>query len=271
MVEEESAIIEIEKRKKANRIYMISHNIITSSYFSSLLAFFIIVNTIVLSLDRYPVDMLETAILEKVNIVLTILFTIEMIIKIIALGFIAYFKGSAFNIFDCIIVIASITDIFVSNFLLKGSKDQSSGTVITALRGFRLLRIFKLAKQWKRFELLLETLGRTLVDIATFSILLFLFIFTFTLLGLELFAERAKFDRALNVVDISNGQSPEFNFDNFFNSFTTVFIVLTNDAMAAIYQSHYRAVGAASATIFFVLMVIIGQKILLNLFVAILL
>lgn len=100
---------------------MISHNIIMSSYFSSLLAFFIIVNTLVLSLDRYPVDLSETAILEKVNIVLTILFTMEMIIKMIALGFTAYFKLSAFNIFDCIIVIASISDIFVSNLLLKGS------------------------------------------------------------------------------------------------------------------------------------------------------
>jgi hypothetical protein len=35
-------------------------------------------------------------------------------------------------------------------------------------------------------------LGRTLIDIATFSVLLFLFIFVFTLLGLELFAHKAK-------------------------------------------------------------------------------
>jgi hypothetical protein len=55
------------------------------------------------------------------------------------------------------------------------------------------MRIFKLARSWKRFEILIETLGRTLVDIATFSILLFLFIVTYTLLGLELFANRAKF------------------------------------------------------------------------------
>jgi hypothetical protein len=100
-------------------------------------------------------------VLEKVNIVFTVIFTIEMIVRMLAFGFIRYFKGSYFNIFDSVIVIASIVDIFMSNLIL--SKDsETSGSVITALRGFRLLRIFKLAKSWKRFELLLETLGRTL-------------------------------------------------------------------------------------------------------------
>lgn len=161
-----------------------------------------------------------------------------------------------FNIFDALIVCASIIDIFLSNFLVQGD-NASSGSVITALRGFRLLRIFKLAKNWKRFELLLETLGRTLVDIATFSILLFLSMFTFTLLGLELFANRAKFNERTEMLD-SNGSSPLYNFDDFLNSFTTVFIVLTNDASSEIFQNYYRAVGAISAILFFVLMVIIG-------------
>jgi hypothetical protein len=98
-----------------------------------------------------------------------------------------------FNVFDCGVVIASIIDIFLSNLLVNDAT-ESSGSVITALRGFRLLRIFKLAKSWKRFEILIETLGRTLADIATFSILLFLLIFVFTLMGLELFAWRAKFN-----------------------------------------------------------------------------
>lgn len=96
------------------------------------------------------------------------------------------------------------------------------------------------------------------MDIATFSVLLFLFIFTFTLLGLEMFAHRAKLDFKKDLVDLENGQSPLFNFDNFLNSFTTVFVVLTNDAMSEIYYNHYRTVGAFSSTIFFVLLVIIG-------------
>jgi voltage-dependent calcium channel L type alpha-1D len=132
------------------------------------------------------------------------------------------------------------------------------------------MRIFKLARSWKRFEILIETLGRTLVDIATFSILLFLFIVTYTLLGLELFANRAKFTDD-DQVDMTNGSPPKYNFDRFMNSFTTVFIVLTNDGISTIFYDYYRSVGPIAAILFFISLVIIGQKILLNLFIAILL
>jgi hypothetical protein len=152
------------------------------------MAFAIICNTLCLALDKYPVDLDLNKVLEKVNIVFAIIFTIEMIIKMIAVGFKNFFKGGAFNIFDALIVVASLTDIILSNILLS----KSSTSVITALRGFRLLRIFKLAKSWKRLELLLETMARTLRDIATFSILLFVVILVFTLLGLELFAFKIK-------------------------------------------------------------------------------
>lgn len=187
-----------------------------------------------------------------------------------AIGIATYFKGGAFNTFDCLIVFASFIDIFLSNFLVD-SNTESSGSVITALRGFRLLRIFKLAKSWKHFELLLETLGRTLTDIATFTVLLFIFIFTYTLFGLEVFAYRAKINENTNLPDPINGVSPPQNFDTFLNSFTTVFVVLTNESMSQIFYDHYRTAGAVPSIIFFISLVIIGQKILLNLFLAILL
>ena len=55
-----------------------------------------------------------------------------------------------------------------------------------------------LAKTWKRFELLLETMGSTLRDIASFSVLLLLFIFIFSLLGMELFAHKVKLNLETN-------------------------------------------------------------------------
>lgn len=109
------------------------------------MALAIVLNTLALAMDKYPVDLNQTNILEKVNIVFTIIFLVEMIVKMLALGIKNYFKGSAFNTFDALIVFASIIDLFTSNILLT-SDTESSGSVITALRGFRLLRIFKLAK-----------------------------------------------------------------------------------------------------------------------------
>ena len=151
------------------------------------------------------------------------------------------------------------------------NNNSKIGSVITALRAFRLLRIFKLAKTWKRFELLLETMVSTLKDIASFSVLLFLFIFIFTLLGMELFAYKVKFNRETDQVDLVDGESPDVNFDNFINAFSLVFIVLTNDGTSEIYYNLYRSVSSIASTIYIVLLTMIGQKVMLNLFVAILL
>lgn len=75
---------------------------------------------------------------------------------------------------------------------------------------------------------MIEKISISLKDIASFSILLFLFLFTFTLLGLELFSNYVKFDEN-GLVDLINGTSPRPNFDDFFQGFVTIFMVLIGD------------------------------------------
>ena len=94
--------------------------------------------------------------------------------------------------------------------------------------------------------------------------------FIYTLLGMSLFAFNAKFDENGNV-DSIHGTEKQINFDNFFNAFVTVFIILTNDGWSSIYYDYYRSVGPIASTLYFVTLIIIGQKVLLNLFLAILL
>jgi hypothetical protein len=132
------------------------------------------------------------------------------------------------------------------------------------------MRLFKLAKQWRRLSHLLTTVVRTLKDVATFSILLFLFMFTFALLGMETYANRVKFSTD-DRIDQENGSSPDSNFDTLINAFATVFVVLTADGWSAIYFNHYRGVQNGWSTAYFILLIIIGQRVLLNLFLAILL
>lgn len=164
-------------------------------------------------------------------------FMIEMLIKLIGMGFKGYFQ-EGMNVFHSLIVISSVVDIIIS----YTSSQNLGGSAVTAIRAIRLLRVLKLAKTWKKLRFLLRTITKTAKDVTTFSILLALFMFTYTLLGLELFAERAKFD-ANNNVDPDNGTSPVYNFDYFFSAFTTVFIVLTNDSWQYMLYAHYRAVG----------------------------
>ncbi len=196
----------IQKRNKLRKIYEVAFNIQDSTFYKLIMVALIIFNTLVLSLDKYPVDLSLVKTMEQLNIFFTALFTLELLLKIVAVGFKMFFKGQWFNIFDTLIVIGSLVDIVISETLMSEmQKDNKTGSVVTALRGFRLLRVFKLAKTWKRFELLLETMAKTLKDVATFSILLFLFIFIFTLLGMELFAFKVKFDRNSEQVDLVNG------------------------------------------------------------------
>jgi voltage-dependent calcium channel N type alpha-1B len=197
----------------------------------------------------------------------------ELAIRLTASGIKTYYKGQLFHFFDTLIVLASAVDVVTTQILNSDGDDNViyKGSAITALRAIRIMRVFKLSREWKRFELLLDTMGNTLKDVASFSFLLFLFTFIFTLLGLELFAYQAKLDPDTLNVDLDHGVSPTFNFDTFLNSFSLVFIILTNDGQAAVFYNYYRAVSPVGATIFWILLVLVGQKIILNLFVAILL
>lgn len=113
-----------------------------------------------------------------------------MILKLLGLGFKEYSRDS-YNIFDAILVVASLVEYCLST----AGVDQLMGGGLSALRGVRLLRVFKLARSWKSFRELLGKMFLTLIDVRTFSVLLGIFIFIFMLLGMELFGHKIKFNR----------------------------------------------------------------------------
>ena len=101
--------------------------------------------------------------------------------NMIGLGLTGYFSDG-FNVFDFVIVIISNIDLIIT--LSSGSEDgeQSSG-FITVLRGFRLLRIFKLVKSWTTLQQLLKTIIGSLGAISNLAVLSLLFLFVYSLIG----------------------------------------------------------------------------------------
>ena len=196
---------------------------------------------------------------------LSSVFLIEMVMKMYGLGLIIYFKDK-FNTFDCFIVFTSTIDFAISLFMESG---EGGGGAISALRAFRLMRVFKLAKSWRKLQELIATIAATLKDISIFSVLLLLFMFTYSLLGMDIFAYVIKINEN-DKVD-SHGESPDSNFNFFLEAFTSVFIVLANDGWTTIYFNTCRVLGYAAPSIYFLSLLIMGQFILLNLFLAILL
>ena len=228
----------------------------------------IIANTIVLALDKYPEDTELVNISEILNEFFTWAFVAEMIIKLLGLGFKEYVRDS-FNIFDAIIVILSIVDIIVT--ASSGSGDQSS--TFSAFRGVRLLRVFKLARSWSSFREILGKIIVTMKDVSTFSILLVMFMFIFTLLGMELFGYQVRFDEDNDLavsIDDPIGVSPRPNFDTLYMGLTSIFAIAIGDDWNLLMAGAFRANGFI-AIIFYPFVFIFMNLILLNLFLAILL
>jgi len=127
---------------------------------------------------------------------------------------------------------------------------------------------------------LLDSIAITVLTIKDYTILLCLFVYVFALLGMSFFAYQARFlddedheELALTEdgeIDLVNGIIPRANFDEVHWSALTVFEIMIGENWNAVMYDHMRAAGAASC-VYFVCLVICGNIIMLNLFLAILL
>lgn len=108
----------------------------------------------------------------------------EIIAKVIAKGPRAFFKDS-FNVLDSLAVVFSFIEIIVY---------QSPG-VMSALRAVRFFKFLQFAPDGSSLRLLLDSISHTFVAIGTFTVLLMLFIYVYSLLGMQFFAGKLRFDK----------------------------------------------------------------------------
>jgi len=260
----------IPERAFKNKCYMSFFKLCVSDAFNIFITTCIVLNTVLLAQDRYPVKKRTGQVLADLNQVCSIIFIVEMVIKLIGLGFKEY-VSDGFNIFDCVIVHISVFEIVIDII----GVEFSSGGALSALRAVRLLRVFKLARSWVSFRILLEKIMETLKHIWNFSVLMLIFMFIFTLLGMELYGHKIKYNdydasEVVTVSETQHGVSPRVNFDDFMNGFMTIFIIFIGEDWNAVMYDHVRVQGKYHI-LFFIFLFIIGNIVLLNLFLAILL
>jgi hypothetical protein len=118
----------------------------------------------------------------NVNYLFAFVFNMEMILKLIGLGKI-YFRYT-WNIFDMLIVIASDLGIIMNVFAV-GSGFSSGATVI---RGFRIMRMFKLVRSSVHMRLILDTVFNILPQISNVLSLILLLFFIYAALGINMFS-----------------------------------------------------------------------------------
>ncbi|XP_026846114.1 sodium channel protein para isoform X48 [Drosophila persimilis] len=213
----------------------------------------IVVNTMFMAMDHHDMNKEMERILKSGNYFFTATFAIEATMKLCAMSPKYYFQ-EGWNIFDFIIVALSLLELG-----LEGVQGLS------VLRSFRLLRVFKLAKSWPTLNLLISIMGRTMGALGNLTFVLCIIIFIFAVMGMQLFGKNYH-DHKDRFPD---GDLPRWNFTDFMHSFMIVFRVLCGEWIESMWDCMY--VGDVSCIPFFLATVVIGNLVVLNLFLALLL
>uniref|UniRef100_A0A672M0F5 Sodium channel protein type 2 subunit alpha-like n=1 Tax=Sinocyclocheilus grahami TaxID=75366 RepID=A0A672M0F5_SINGR len=215
----------------------------------------IVLNTLFMALEHYPMTDEFNRMLSVGNLVFTGIFTAEMVLKIIALDPYYYFQ-QGWNIFDSLIVSLSLMELGLSN--VEG---------LSVLRSFRLLRVFKLAKSWPTLNTLIKIIGNSVGALGNLTLVLAIIVFIFAVVGMQLFGKNYE----SCVCKISRDcVLPRWHMKDFFHSFLIVFRVLCGEWIETMWDC-MEVAGQPLCILVFMLVMVIGNLVVLNLFLALLL
>ncbi|XP_059391442.1 sodium channel protein type 4 subunit alpha-like isoform X2 [Carassius carassius] len=215
----------------------------------------IVLNTLFMALEHYPMTDEFNRMLSVGNLVFTGIFTAEMVLKIIALDPYYYFQ-QGWNIFDSLIVSLSLMELGLSN--VEG---------LSVLRSFRLLRVFKLAKSWPTLNTLIKIIGNSVGALGNLTLVLAIIVFIFAVVGMQLFGKNYE----SCVCKISRDCTlPRWHMKDFFHSFLIVFRVLCGEWIETMWDC-MEVAGQPLCILVFMLVMVIGNLVVLNLFLALLL
>uniref|UniRef100_A0A8C8A1V2 Voltage-dependent L-type calcium channel subunit alpha n=1 Tax=Oryzias sinensis TaxID=183150 RepID=A0A8C8A1V2_9TELE len=231
---------------------------VKSVTFYWLVIILVFLNTLTIASEHYNQPDWLTEVQDVANKVLLALFTLEMLVKMYSLGLQAYFV-SLFNRFDCFVVCGGIVETILVELAIM------SPLGISVFRCVRLLRIFKVTRHWASLSNLVASLLNSMKSIASLLLLLFLFIIIFSLLGMQLFGGKFNFDETV---------TKRSTFDNFPQALLTVFQILTGEDWNTVMYDGIMAYGGPASSgmvvcIYFIILFICGNYILLNVFLAI--
>ncbi|KAM8933727.1 sodium channel protein type 2 subunit alpha-like isoform 3-T3 [Pelodytes ibericus] len=215
----------------------------------------IVLNTLFMAMEHFPMTDEFSYVLSAGNLVFTGIFTAEMVFKLIALDPYYYFQ-EGWNIFDGIIVSLSLMELGLAD--VEG---------LSVLRSFRLLRVFKLAKSWPTLNMLIKIIGNSVGALGNLTLVLAIIVFIFAVVGMQLFGKSYK-----ECVCKINEDCvlPRWHMHDFFHSFLIVFRVLCGEWIETMWDC-MEVAGQSMCLLVFMLVMVIGNLVVLNLFLALLL
>ncbi|KAK5901500.1 hypothetical protein CesoFtcFv8_006864 [Champsocephalus esox] len=182
--------------------------------------------------------------------VFTVIFIVEMLLKLVAFDPYGYFQVS-WNVYDSIIVFVSLllfTDIIHLRFLL-------------------LMRFLRLARWWPMLHMLMKIIWTALSSLRNLTLLLFITLFIFSVAGMQLFGKDYT-DQVCRIAE--DCKLPRFHMTDFFHSLLVVLRVLFGDWVEALWNC-MEVSGKTSCLLFFMMLLVSGNLLVLNLFLVLLL
>ncbi|XP_073078769.1 sodium channel protein type 11 subunit alpha isoform X2 [Manis javanica] len=242
--------------KKALRIVM------TDPFSELAITICIIINTVFLAMEHYKMDPHFENMLYIGNLVFTGIFMAEMCLKIIALDPYYYFRRG-WNIFDSIVALLSFADVMISIIMGKQSWPF--------FRSLRVLRVFKLAKSWPTLNTLIKIIGHSVGALGNLTVVLAIVVFIFSVVGMQLFGY--KFNAEKKNAKSCDSTTPCFrrwHMGDFYHSFLVVFRILCGEWIENMWECMQEA-DKPLCIIVFLLIMVVGKLVVLNLFIALLL
>lgn len=229
---------------------------VTQKWFDNVILLFIALNCITLAMERpnIPPNCPERYFLMTANYVFTVVFTIEMFVKVVASGMFyghdAYFN-SGWNIMDGCLVTISIVDLLMS--LLS----HSSPRIFGILRVFRLLRSLRPLRVINRapgLKLVVQTLLSSLRPIGNIVLICCTFFIIFGILGVQLFKGTFFYCEGVNIKNVKNKTdclsipgnvwiNRKYNFDDLGKALMSLFVLSSRDGWVNIMYTGLDAVG----------------------------
>uniref|UniRef100_A0A3B3UJX3 Voltage-dependent N-type calcium channel subunit alpha n=1 Tax=Poecilia latipinna TaxID=48699 RepID=A0A3B3UJX3_9TELE len=239
---------------------------VVSAPFEYSIMIMIALNTVVLMMKFHGAPDFYEAMLKYLNIVFTTLFSLECILKIIAFGPLNYLKD-AWNVFDFVTVLGSITDILVTEI-----KDRLLN--LSFLRLFRAARLIKLLRQGYTIRILLWTFVQSFKALPYVCLLIAMLFFIYAIIGMQVFG------------NIELNEDTAINHHNNFRTFLQALMLLFRSATGEAWHeimlsclSHRpcdelsgtsgKDCGSDFAYFYFVSFIFLCSFLMLNLFVAV--
>ncbi|KAM8843860.1 sodium channel protein type 4 subunit alpha B isoform 2-T4 [Spinachia spinachia] len=215
----------------------------------------IVLNTVFMAMEHYPMTEEFEELLSIGNLVFTGIFTAEMILKLLAMDPYYYFQVG-WNIFDSIIVTMSLVELGLAD--VQG---------LSVLRSFRLMRVFKLAKSWPTLNMLIKIIGNSVGALGNLTLVLAIIVFIFAVVGMQLFGKNYKECVCRISLDC---ELPRWHMDDFFHAFLIIFRILCGEWIETMWDC-MEVSGQTMCLIIFMMVLVIGNLVVLNLFLALLL